>query len=98
MDGPVAAAANGTRITCRVVPGASKTAIAEITPEAIRVRVAAPPVEGKANRELERFLAKTLGLPKNAVAVIKGETGKLKKIFAAGIAPDGAMKKIKDAL
>lgn len=89
---------DGTRITCRVVPGASKSAVAEITPEAVRVRVAAPPVEGKANRELERFLAKTLGLPKSAVAVVRGETGKLKKILAAGIAPDQAMKKIKDAL
>ena len=98
MNGPITAAANGTRITCRAVPGASKSAIAEITTEAVRMRVAAPPVEGKANRELERFLAKTLGLPKSAVAVIKGETGKLKKILAAGIAPDEATKKIKDAL
>lgn len=98
MDAPVTAAANGTRITCRAVPGASKSAVAEITPEAVRVRVAAPPVEGKANRELERFLAKTLGLPKSAVAVVKGETGKLKKILAAGITPDEAMKRIRDAL
>lgn len=98
MEGPITAAARGTRITCRAVPGASKSAIMEITPEAVRVRVAAPPVEGKANRELERFLAKTLGLPKSAVAVIKGETGKLKKILAAGIGPDEAIQKIKDAL
>ena len=98
MEEPVTAAANGARITCRVVPGASKSAIAEITPEAVRVRVAAPPVDGKANRELERFLAKTLGLPKSGVAVIKGETGKLKKVLAVGIAPDEAMKRIKDAL
>ncbi len=98
MNGPITAAANGTRITCRAVPGASKSAVMEITAEAVRVRVAAPPVEGKANRELERFLAKTLGLSKSSVAVIKGETGKVKMILAAGIAPDEAMKKIKDSL
>ncbi len=70
----------------------------EITTEAVRVRVAAPPVEGKANRTLEAFLAKTLGLPKSAVAVAKGESGKLKKVIAAGIGPDEALLKIKEAL
>lgn len=98
MGLPIGAAAQGTLIVCRVVPAASKNAIMDITPEAVRVRVAAPPVEGKANRVLEAFLAKTLGLPKSCVAVVKGETGKLKKVLAAGIAPEDTLKKLKEAL
>ncbi len=44
----------------------------------LRVRVAAPPSEGKANAELRDFLAKTLKLPKSAVQLDKGDSSRLK--------------------
>lgn len=85
----------GTCVTCRVVPSASKNGIAEITAEAVRVRIAAPPVEGKANRALEKFIAKLLGVPGGSVGVVKGETGKLKKVLVAGLSPSEVEKKIR---
>lgn len=88
-------ARGGTLVTCRVVPSAPKSGIAEITSEAVRVRVAAPPVEGKANRALEVFLARLLKVPKSAVAVVKGETGKLKKVLVAGLSPAEVEVKIR---
>ena len=44
----------------------------------LRVRVAAPPAEGKANAELREFLAKTLGLPKSKVVLEKGTASRFK--------------------
>jgi uncharacterized protein len=51
----------------------------------LKVRVAAPPTEGKANAELQRFLAKCLGLPKSKVLIEKGGTSRLKTLEI----PDG---------
>ena len=51
----------------------------------LRVRVAAPPVEGKANAELRDFLAKTLDLPKSKVVLDKGSSSRLKSFEI----PDG---------
>lgn len=44
----------------------------------LRVRVAAPPTEGKANAELREFLAKSLGLPKSKMILEKGDTSRFK--------------------
>ncbi len=45
----------------------------------LRVRIAAPPVEGKANAALRSFLAAWLGIPKSKVVLEKGETSRIKK-------------------
>lgn len=82
---PVTETPDGVFIFCKVVPSASKNAVAEFGAEAVRVRVAAPPVDGKANKELTRFLAKLLGVPKSSVQVLKGEAAKNKKVAVAGI-------------
>lgn len=52
----------------------------------LKVRIAAPPVEGKANAAAREFLAKTLGLPKSAVVLERGDTSRL-KVFSI---PDGS--------
>jgi uncharacterized protein (TIGR00251 family) len=68
----------------RVVPRASKTAIVGEHDGALKVRVAAPPVEGAANAELTRFLSKHLGVPVRAVEIVGGHTSKTKVVRAAG--------------
>lgn len=68
----------------RVVPRASKTAIAGEHDGALKVRVAAPPVEGAANAELTRFLAKRLGVSAGSVEVVGGRASKTKVVKAAG--------------
>ena len=68
----------------RVVPRASKTAFAGEHDGALKVRVAAPPVEGAANAELKRFLAKRLGVAAGAVEIVGGHTSKSKIVRAAG--------------
>jgi uncharacterized protein (TIGR00251 family) len=68
----------------RVVPRASQTAVAGEHDGALKVRVAAPPVEGAANAELTRFLAKRLGVSAGAVEVVSGRASKTKVVRAAG--------------
>jgi uncharacterized protein (TIGR00251 family) len=55
---------------------------------AVLIRIAAPPVDGKANAALIAFVAKTLGVPKGSVAIIRGETSRNKVIRVAGRAAD----------
>jgi uncharacterized protein (TIGR00251 family) len=68
----------------RVAPRASQTAAAGEHDGALKVRVAAPPVEGAANEELTRFLAKSFGLPARAVAIVGGRASKTKVVRAEG--------------
>jgi uncharacterized protein (TIGR00251 family) len=74
--------------TVRVVPRASRTEIVGEVDGALRVRIAAPPVDGAANDELIRILARALRVPRTSIAIVSGSTSKLKRIAVNGIAPD----------
>jgi uncharacterized protein len=69
----------------RVVPRASRSAVMGAHDGALRVRVAAPPVEGAANEELLRTLARALGVPRRAVEITGGHASKLKQVRVSGI-------------
>ena len=68
----------------RVVPRASRSEIAGEHDGALRVRVAAPPVEGAANEELARTIARALGVPTRAVEIVSGHASKTKRVRVAG--------------
>ena len=90
---------NGTRgaaITVRVTPRARKTEFGGILEDGtVRIRVAAPPVEGKANRAVIAFLAKALGIRKNKIAIVAGERGLDKIITIEGMPADEVEEQIK---
>jgi uncharacterized protein (TIGR00251 family) len=69
----------------RVVPRASRSEIVGEHDGALRVRVAAPPVEGAANVELVRTLARALGVPSRAVEIKSGHASKTKLVRVAGV-------------
>ena len=73
-------AEGGVTFAVRVVPRASKNAIAGIHGDALKVRVTAPPVEGKANKALVAFLAKRLGARKSQVEIVAGAASRRKMI------------------
>jgi uncharacterized protein (TIGR00251 family) len=75
----------GITFAVRIVPRASATAIAGAYDGAVRIRIAAPPVEGAANRELIRFLAKKFKVPQNAVEIVSGASSKKKIIRLQGV-------------
>lgn len=80
----------GWLIAVHAQPGAKKSAVAGLHGEALKVRVAAPPVEGKANEALIAFLAKALGLPKRAVSIVRGESSREKLLLVADAGADPA--------
>ena len=69
----------------RVVPRASRSEIVGAVDGALKVRLAAPPVDGAANAELIKLFAKTLGVPKSDIEIASGQTSKSKKLRIAGV-------------
>ncbi|HYV23644.1 MAG TPA: DUF167 domain-containing protein [Pyrinomonadaceae bacterium] len=86
--------AQGITFTVRVVPRASRSEIAGEFDGALRVRLAAPPVDGAANRELIRVLAKELKVPQNAVEIVAGSASKRKTVRVGNVS-DGARERLK---
>ena len=77
---------NITRLPVKVVPGSSKNCIAGWLGEALRVRVMAPPERGKANTAVEKIIADALGVPNDAVNIVRGSTSPQKIVEIAGLA------------
>ncbi len=69
----------------RVVPRASKNEIAGFAGDAIKVRLNAPPVEGRANDALVNFLAETLNVSRAQIEIVRGETSRTKSVRVRGI-------------
>ncbi len=68
------------RLSVRVIPNASKSAVVGYAEGAWKIRLAAPPVDGKANEALIRFLADILDLAPSEIDIIKGQTAKTKLV------------------
>jgi uncharacterized protein (TIGR00251 family) len=82
-------ARHGAAITVKVQPRARKTELAGVMDDGtIKIRVAAPPVDGAANKALVEFLAKVLDLPARQIDIIAGESAERKLISLVGISPD----------
>ncbi|MDR1106995.1 MAG: DUF167 domain-containing protein [Treponema sp.] len=64
----------------KAAPGAARNAVLGVKNGRLRVRIAAPAEDGKANEELRRFLAKTLGCPRGEVILVRGEKSRLKTV------------------
>jgi uncharacterized protein (TIGR00251 family) len=82
------------RITVQVKPNASSNAVEHLENGTIYVRIKAPPVRGRANSELIRFLSELLGVPKSGIAVLKGATSRRKVISVDGITEQEVIERI----
>jgi len=71
-------------LTLHIQPGAKKTEIAGLHGDALKIRLAAPPVDGKANEALVKFVAEALKLPKSAVNLKSGQTSRRKVLEVQG--------------
>lgn len=82
----VAAKGNGALVRLRVSPGAKNTELQGLYGDAaVKLKIAAPPVDGKANAEVERFLANLVGTAPSDVKVVKGQTARDKTVFVGGV-------------
>ena len=72
----------------KVVPQAYRTEVADAQIDVIRVRLAAPPDKGKANKELLRFRAKRLGVSKGNLRILSGKTSQRKRLTIYGLSEE----------
>ena len=72
-------------LRCLVQPKSSRDEIIGVQDERLKIRITAPPVDGKANAHLLRYLAEVLGVPRSHIALASGDTGKRKTFRISGI-------------
>ena len=82
------ATAASCTIAVKAIPNAPRSEVVGWLGDALKVKVHAPPVEGRANEALCEFLADRLGLPRRAVTVMRGDTSRQKVIRVAGLTLD----------
>ena len=82
-----------TTLTLHIQPGARKTEVAGVHGDALKIRLAAPPVDGKANAALIGFIADRLGLAKSAVSLRSGQTSR-HKVLEVTAAPADTQERL----
>lgn len=80
------------QLVVHVVPRANVTEVAGRYGDAIRIRLAAPPVDGAANEELVRFLAERLDVPRGAVTIVRGALARRKTVAVDGVTTAAAVR------
>jgi uncharacterized protein (TIGR00251 family) len=85
---------SGVIFTAKVVPGSSRTTVAGVLEDMVKVRVAAAPEKGKANQCLVTFLAKQLGVRKGDVEIVSGQTRPIKQVRVTGISAADLLEKL----
>lgn len=85
---------DGVRFRVRVTPRAAKNGICGVTGAVLRVRIAAPPVEGRANEALLRYLSEVFQVPVRRLAILHGEGGREKTIRIADLGTEEAIEAV----
>jgi uncharacterized protein (TIGR00251 family) len=86
-----------TRLTLRVAPGAKRTEVVGRHGAGWKVRVSAPPEDGRANAAVVALVAETLALPRAAVTVVSGHGSRDKLLDVAGIGPEETERRLAQA-
>ncbi len=83
-----------TRLTLKVVPRASRDEVAGWLDGALKVRVAAPPTDGRANAAVEALLAEALGVKRGAVKIVAGHGSSRKRVEIEGLDSDQIIERL----
>jgi hypothetical protein len=78
----------GTLLSLKVIPRASKNEIGEALGSELKIKVTAPPVDSAANRAVVDLLAETFGCPKSNVSVVRGAAARHKSVLVQGLTPE----------
>ena len=85
-------------LSIRVTPNAGRDEITGLRDGVLQVKIAAPPVEGKANKEIIEFLSRRLGVKRSAITIVKGQTGRNKVIDIEGMSREEIIGKFKNQI
>jgi uncharacterized protein (TIGR00251 family) len=79
------------RISVQITPNAKKTEVVGVLDDALKLKLQAQPIEGRANEALVKFLSKVLSVPRSAVVITHGQTNKRKliEVASASLTPEG---------
>ena len=86
--------ASEAKLSLRVHPNASRNELVGFTEGVLVVKVSAPPIKGKANRELVAFLSRLLGVSKGSIDIIKGHTYRNKLVVINGLSREEVINRI----
>ena len=86
------------KISLRVQPNASRNELVDFTNGVLKVKVAAPPVKGKANEELIVFLSEILGISKGSLSIITVHTSRSKVVAIDGLSQDEIIRRLTSEL
>lgn len=75
----------GILLRIHAQPKASRSEVSGVHGDRLKIRIAAPPVDGEANEELIRFLKKKLGIPSSQLSLVRGQSSKMKDVLCAGM-------------
>jgi len=89
---------DGARLGVMLQPASSRDGFNGIMNKAVKIRVKASPVEGKANAALIKFLSSKLRVPKSSISIVSGKTSKRKIIEIAGLAEPDLRNRLDDLL
>jgi uncharacterized protein (TIGR00251 family) len=90
--------ADGVIVSVRAVPRASKNAIQGVHDGALKIRLTTPPIDGKANQALIKYLSKTLKVSKSQIELMQGETARNKAFRITGIPKEELIRKIEEVM
>lgn len=85
---------DGVVFAVKAVPGSSRTAVCGLLDEMVKIKVSAAPEKGKANKCLLDFLAKQLGVKKNAIKIVSGKSNPVKSVQVLGISVEQLLNKL----
>ena len=86
---------DGSAFFAKVIPASSRTAISGHLGAMLKIKVAAAPEKGKANKALTSFLAKKLGVKNKAIVIVSGKTSPVKQIRVTGLNAVEILEKLK---
>lgn len=84
----------GITIECKVTPRAKRSAIKAVRDGILMIALKAPPVDGKANKELIAFLSDAFKVKRDDISIIKGEKARMKTVYLRGVALQGIIETI----
>lgn len=82
-------------ISVWVKPGAARSEVTGCEDGVWQIRIAAPAVEGKANKRLLEYLSKSLGVPKSRLEILKGQRGRRKQVSVDGLSDEEIALRLK---
>jgi uncharacterized protein (TIGR00251 family) len=85
---------NETRLTVRVQPNSRKNEVIGFREDILYLKISAPPVEGKANREMVNYLSDILGIARSRIIVEKGTAGRRKLVGISGMNREQIVEKV----